>query len=222
MIIARAKDINDVAEKLTGYGKILVAGCATCVAECMAGGEKETAITASALRMALRLRGCEAEVKEITAERQCEWELIEEIAPQVEAAEVVVSLACGVGVACMADRFETKPIIPGVNTVFLGHREKPGVWLERCAACGDCSVDRTGGICPVARCAKSLQNGPCGGSSEGKCEIDSEVDCAWHLIIERLKAMDQLDNLRENTPPKDWASSRDGGPRKVVIEDVEE
>ena len=222
MIVAKAKDINEIAEKLSGYKKILVAGCATCVAECMAGGEKETAITASALRMALKLRGSDAEVSEVVAERQCEWELIEEIAEQAEEAEIVVSLACGVGVACMADRFELKPIIPGVNTVFLGHREKPGLWMERCAACGDCTVDRTGGICPVARCAKSLQNGPCGGSNEGKCEIDTEVDCAWHLIIERLKAMDRLDNLRENTPPKNWASSRDGGPRKVVIEDVEE
>ena len=222
MIVAKAKDINEIAEKLSGYKKILVAGCATCVAECMAGGEKETAITASALRMALKLRGSDAEVSEVVADRQCEWELIEEIAEQVEEVEIVVSLACGVGVACMADRFEPKPIIPGVNTVFLGHREKPGLWMERCAACGDCTVDRTGGICPVARCAKSLQNGPCGGSNEGKCEIDPEMDCAWHLIIERLKAMDRLDNLRENTPPKNWASSRDGGPRKVVIEDVEE
>jgi len=222
MIVAQAKDINEIAEKLIGYEKILIAGCATCVAECMAGGEKEVAITASALRMALQLRGSKAQVAEITADRQCEWELIEEIAEQVEAADVVVSLACGVGVACMADRFEPKPIIPGVNTVFLGHREKPGLWLERCAACGDCTVDRTAGICPVARCAKSLQNGPCGGSTEGKCEIDSELDCAWHLIIERLKAMNQLDSLTENTPPKDWSSNRDGGPRRVVVEDVEE
>ena len=83
-------------------------------------------------------------------------------------------------------------------------------------------MDRTGGICPVARCAKSLQNGPCGGSSEGKCEIDSEVDCAWHLIIERLKAQGRLDELRENAEPKDWSSNRDGGPRRVVMEDVEE
>ena len=222
MIIAKAKDINEIAEKVSGYSKILVAGCATCVAECMAGGEREVGITASALRMALKLKGSQAEVTEITAERQCEWELIEEIAEQVQAVDVVISLACGVGVACMSDRFELKPIVPGVNTVFLGHREKPGLWMERCAACGDCTVDRTGGICPVARCAKSLQNGPCGGSNEGKCEIDPEMDCAWHLIIERLKAMGKLDNLRENTPPKNWAVSRDGGPRKVVIEDVEE
>ncbi len=122
MIIAQAKDINEIAEKLIGYEKILIAGCATCVAECMAGGEKEVAITASALRMALQLRGSKAQVAEITADRQCEWELIEEIAEQVEAADVVVSLACGVGVACMWDRCESKPIIPGVNSVFLGHR----------------------------------------------------------------------------------------------------
>ena len=222
MIIAQAKDINEIADKLLSYEKILVAGCATCVAECMAGGEKEVAITATALRMALKLRGSQAQVAEVTAERQCEWELIEEIAPQVDAADVVVSLACGVGVACMSDRFEPKAIIPGVNTVFLGHREKSGLWMERCSACGDCTVDRTAGICPVARCAKSLQNGPCGGSTDGKCEIDSEVDCAWHLIVERLKAMNQLDRLRENTPPKDWSTSRDGGPRRVVVEDVEE
>ena len=222
MIIAQAKDINEIADKLTDCERILVAGCATCVAECMAGGEKEVAITASALRMALRLRGCQAEVIEVTAERQCEWNFIDEIAPQVQDVDAVVSLACGVGVACMSDRFGTKPIIPGVNTVFLGHREKPGLWMERCAACGDCTVDRTGGICPVARCAKSLQNGPCGGSTDGKCEIDPEIDCAWHLIIERLKAMGQLDRLMENTPPKDWSSSRDGGPRRVIVEDVEE
>lgn len=222
MIIAKAKDINDVADKLTGYEKILVAGCATCVAESMAGGEREVGITASALRMALKLRGCDADIAEATAERQCEWEFIEEIADKVAKAEVVVSLACGVGVACMSDRFGPKPIIPGVNTVFLGHREKPGLWMERCAACGDCTVDRTGGICPVARCAKSLQNGPCGGSKDGKCEISTETDCAWHLIIERLKSMNQLDRLRKNTPPKNWSTSRDGGPRRVLLEDVEE
>jgi len=222
MIVAKAKDINEIADKLVSYEKILVAGCATCVAECMAGGEKEVAITASALRMALKLRGCQAEVAEVTAERQCEWEFIEEIASQIEAADVVVSLACGVGVGCMSDRFETKPIIPGVDTVFLGHRERSGLWLERCGACGNCTVDHTAGICPVARCAKSLQNGPCGGSTEGKCEIDPDIDCAWHLIIERLKAMGQLDRLRENTPPREWSTSRDGGPRRVVVEDVEE
>ena len=222
MIVAQAKDINEIADKLLDYDRILVAGCATCVAECMAGGEKEVGITASALRMALKLRGSSAEVTEVTADRQCEWDLIEEIRAEIEAAQVVVSLACGVGVACVSDRFEPKLVVPGVNTVFLGHREKPGLWLERCAACGTCTVDRTGGICPVARCAKSLQNGPCGGSSDGKCEIDPELDCAWHLIIERLKAQGRLDQLRENAEPKDWSTSRDGGPRKVSVEEVEE
>ncbi|MAF85454.1 MAG: hypothetical protein CL875_03080 [Dehalococcoidales bacterium] len=36
----------------------------------------------------------------------------------------------------------------------------------------------TGGICPVARCAKGLLNGSCGGSENGKCEVDPERDCA--------------------------------------------
>jgi len=95
-----------------------------------------------------------------------------------------------------------------------------GVWEERCQACGDCILGLTAGICPIARCAKQLLNGPCGGSQDGKCEVDPDVPCAWQLIWERAVKLGRMDQLLEIQPPKDWSKSRDGGQRKIVREDL--
>jgi len=220
MIIAERKPIKEIVDMIGESHTVLLAGCATCVADCMAGGEREVGILAAALRIALKQQGKDVEVLETTVERQCEREFVERIRDVVEKATVVVSTACGIGVQAMAERYYDKPILPGVNTTFLGLREEEGLWTERCAACGDCTLHLTAGICPVARCTKSLLNGPCGGSSDGKCEISEEIDCGWQLIINRLEALGQLERLEENIPPKNWATSRDGGPRKVVKEEM--
>lgn len=220
MIIAERKPIKEILDMLEGCATALIAGCATCVADCMAGGEREVGILASALRIALKKQEKNTQIVEATVERQCEREFIEQISGQVEKAEVVISTACGIGVQAMAERYGDKPIYPGVNTTFLGLREEDGLWVERCAACGDCTLHLTGGVCPVARCTKSLLNGPCGGSTGGKCEISEEVDCGWQLIADRLKSVGQLDRLEENIPPKNWATSRDGGPRKVIKKEL--
>jgi len=111
--------------------------------------------------------------------------------------------------------------VPGLNTSFLGLPEKQGVWAERCAACGNCILDKTAGICPIARCAKSLLNGPCGGSQGGRCEIDPQVECAWQLIYDRLQAREELELLEEIIPPRDWSTNRDGGPRRIIREDLQ-
>lgn len=220
MIIAERKPIEEILSMIAGSGRVLIAGCATCVADCMAGGEREVGILASALRIALKKEGKETDISEITVERQCEREFIERIRDLVEKADVVVSTACGIGVQAMAERYHDKPIYPGVNTTFLGLRQEEGLWTERCGACGDCTLHMTGGICPVARCSKSLLNGPCGGSAEGKCEIAEDVECGWQLIVDRLEALGQLERLRETIPPKNWATSRDGGPRKVIKKEM--
>lgn len=220
MIVAEQKPLAELKQMIGESRRVLVAGCQTCVAECAAGGEREVEILASALRMALRLEGKEVEVQEATAERQCEWEFVEELAEQVEAADLVLSTACGIGVQVMAERFADKRIVPALNTSFLGFREQEGVWIERCAACGQCILDKTAGICPIARCSKSLLNGPCGGSQQGKCEIDPTLDCAWNLIVERLAERGELERLLDIEPPKDWSRARDGGPRKIVREDL--
>ncbi len=220
MITAEQKPLAEIRQMLRPYRKVLIAGCGTCVTVCFAGGEKEVGILAAELRMARQLEGNPIEIVERTVQRQCEWEYVDPLQADIEGVDAVLSLACGIGVQALAQRFPTARILPGVNTSFMGMPEKPGLFTERCAACGNCILDKTGGICPIARCAKSLLNGPCGGSQDGHCEIDKDVDCAWQLIYDRLKALGQLDLLTEIMPAKDWSTSRDGGPRKIVREDL--
>lgn len=221
MIIAEWKPIEELLDMLRGKKKLLLVGCATCVAECAAGGEREVETLAPLLVMARAKRGEPLEVVTRTIERQCEWEFIEDLAPAAAGADAILSLACGIGAQALAERFSDRPVLPGVNTTSLAIRELPGVWAARCAACGDCVLDETFGLCPVARCAKSLMNGPCGGTREGgKCEIDENTDCVWYLIHERAKARGAVESLLRVRECRSWRNSRHGGPKKVVREDM--
>jgi len=222
VIMGERKPLSEIKEMLEGYKKVLVLGCRTCVAVCMAGGDKEVELLGSLLRIASQKDGAELEIVEDAVERQCDIEYIEPLKEKVEECDVVLSMACGCGVQFMAELYANKPVLPAINTNFIGVTESVGVWTERCAQCGNCVLHLTGGICPIARCSKSLLNGPCGGSQNGKCEIDPEVDCGWQLIYDRMATLGQLDKLAEVIPPKDWTTSRDGGPRKIVREDVKE
>lgn len=222
MIVADKKPIEEIIEAIKDYSKILILGCNECVTVCEAGGKKEVGILASALRMYFLNQGKEVKIDENTLERQCDHEYLDEIVGQVDQYDAIVSLACGVGVQFSAEKYTSIPILPGVNTCFLGATEERGLWTERCQACGECILASTGGICPISRCAKRVLNGPCGGSTNGKCEIDKEIDCAWQLIIDRLKALDKLDTYEELSPLKDWSKDRAGGPRKVIREDVQQ
>lgn len=220
MIIGQQKPLDEIKHMIADYQKVLILGCGTCVTVCFAGGEKEVGILASALRMATKLEGQNKEFVEATVQRQCEYEYNQEVADLVREVDAVLSLACGIGVQTMNEQFPEKVTLPGLNTSFLGQPVEQGVWDERCQACGNCILDKTAGICPIARCSKSLFNGPCGGSKNGKCEIDPNVACAWQLIYDRLKALGRLDLLTEIQPAKDWSTSRDGGPRKIAREDL--
>jgi ferredoxin len=203
MIIAERKPMEEIRREIAPYKKILVAGCGTCVAVCWAGGAKEVGILASQLRLAGSSEGKEVVTLEATVERQCEREMLAELRDQVEGVDAVLSLACGAGVQTMAGFFEDKPVFPAVNTTFIGMPEKEGLWVEMCGACGDCYLDRTGGVCPVVRCAKGLLNGPCGGTRKGgMCEIDPNKDCAWVVIYRRLERQGRLDLMREYCAPK--------------------
>lgn len=220
MIIAEQKSLDEIKTLIGNSEKVLVLGCGTCVTVCFAGGEREAAIMASSLRMATKLEGKSNAITDITVQRQCEWEYLDQVAEQIGEADVVLSLGCGIGVQAIAEHFPNTWVVPGLNTSFLGLPSEQGVWEERCAACGDCILGLTGGICPIARCSKTLLNGPCGGSEDGHCEIDPEIPCAWQLIYDRLSSLDKLDVLLDLQPPKNWKTSRDGGPRKIVREDL--
>jgi ferredoxin len=220
MIVAEQKQLEEIKTLVGDAQNVLVVGCGTCVTVCFAGGAREAAIVAASLRMASKLDGDEKAVTDATVQRQCEWEYLDEIAEQVSAADVILSLGCGIGVQAIAEHFPEKWVVPGLNTSFLGLPTEQGIWAERCAACGDCILGITGGICPIARCSKSLLNGPCGGSEDGHCEINPDIQCAWQLIYDRLSSMDKLDVLMQLQPPKNWRTSRDGGPRKIVRADL--
>jgi ferredoxin len=221
MIVADKKPIEEIIEEIKDRERILILGCNECVTVCEAGGKKEVGVLASALRMYFLNQGQEVKIDEVTLERQCDHEYLEEIRDSIDQYDAVVSLACGVGVQFMAEKYRTTPVYPGVNTCFLGATEERGLWTERCQACGNCLLATTGGICPISRCAKRLLNGPCGGSTSGKCEINQEVDCAWQLIVDRLAALDKMDEYEKLAPIKDWSTDRAGGPRKVKREDVQ-
>ena len=221
MIVAERKPFEEIKKEIQDYKKILVLGCGTCVAVCMAGGEKEVELLATELRMANKLAGPDAEIKEATIQRQCDAEFFDTAREKIASCDAVLSMACGVGVQMVARLFPDKPVYPALNTKFMGTNDDAGQWSENCLACGDCKLGRTGGVCPVTRCSKSLLNGPCGGSADGKCEVDPEtIECGWHLIWERLSTLGQLDKILAVEPANDWSTAHDGGPRTVRREDV--
>ncbi len=220
MIIAEQKPLDEIKNLIGDAEKVLVVGCGTCVTVCFAGGDREAQILASSLRMSSKLNGHPMEVTDVTVQRQCEWEYLDEIENEIKEADIILSIGCGIGVQAIAEHFPDCWVVPGLNTTFLGLPSEQGIWEERCMACGNCVLGLTGGICPVARCSKSLLNGPCGGSEDGHCEIDPDVPCAWQLIYDRLASKDKLDLLLEIEPPKDWSTAHDGGPRKIVREDL--
>lgn len=204
MIVAQRKPVEEIKQALEGYEKILIVGCGTCVAVCMAGGEREVGVLASMLKMSFKMDGKEVEIGEVTVERQCDKEFMQPLEEKIKDYQVVISLACGIGVQFLSELYEGTYVMPGVNTRFLGSNEGEGMWQERCRACGECVLAQTGGVCPITICAKGLLNGPCGGTNDGKCEVDKDKDCAWTLIYQRLEKLGKLDNIRSIFPPKNY------------------
>jgi ferredoxin len=220
MIVADRKKIPEIVGMIKDHHRVLLVGCGTCVTVCLAGGERETGILGSALRMALRLRNHgDVTVDECTIERQCEDAFLDLLAPRVPEYDAICSLGCGAGVQALAGRFPKMPVYPGLNTQFMGILESQGVWTEKCSGCGNCRLGEFAGICPITRCAKRLFNGPCGGSREGKCEVNPDLECGWQLIYDRAVNLGNLDRFERIVPPHDWSTGLDGGPRKVVRED---
>ena len=219
MITAERKPLSEIKKMIAPFKKVLVVGCGTCVAECASGGEKEVGLLSSALRMDAKMEGREKEINELTLDRQCVFEFIDQLTEPIDKYDAVLSLACGAGVQAVADVFPDKTILPALNTAFLGETKEAGEWIENCRGCGDCKLGVFAAVCPVSRCAKGLFNGPCGGSKGGKCEVDPDTSCAWQLIIDRLDKRGCLDVLETVEPPADWSKQQGKGPRKIHRED---
>jgi hypothetical protein len=221
MVIGERKPLEEILKMLNGLKKVLVLGCGGCVTVCLTGGDDAVRVLASQIRMSRDKDGNPIDTIEKTVERQCDPEYNEQVNDITGQVDAVLSMACGAGVQFMAERYMGIPVYPALNTTFVGGSLKEGYYVERCQTCGECKLYYTGGICPIARCSKSLLNGPCGGSTNGKCEIDPQVDCAWQLIIDRLKSLNLMDRYEEIMAVNDWRTNRDGGPRTMVREDFQ-
>ena len=211
MIVAQRKPLAEIKGLLGDAGRVLVLGCGTCVAVCMAGGEKEANVLGSQLRLAAGVDGRDIEVDVDTLERQCDREFLSQVERRMDRYDAVVSMACGAGIQFLAEMYPDQRVVPGVDTTFIGVAEEAGLWTERCRACGQCLLGLTAGVCPVTMCAKGLLNGPCGGTRNGFCEVDPEQPCAWVRIYERLESAGQLDLLAASRPPRDHNRARHPG-----------
>ena len=222
MIVAERKPFDELLEMLSSYKRVLVLGCGGCVTVCLTGGEKQAEELASQLRIAAGQKSLDLAVEFDCITRQSDEEFLENLAADPASYDAVLSIACGVGVGYMSEKFPNANFLPGLNTSFYGANTKPGVWEEYCHGCGDCVLATTGGICPIARCSKSLLNGACGGTDNGNCEVNSDMECGWFLIYKKLKETDQLDALRKVRQPKDWRTDRGAGVRRLTHEEMAE
>lgn len=220
MIVADRKSIEEILGMVQDCAKILVLGCKGCVTVCNVGGLKEVEILAATMKIARKKAGKPLKIDEQVLERQCDREYVAQLKEEVNDYDAVVSMACGVGPQFLSEMYKEQQFFPGVNTTFFGGATQHGVWEERCAGCGTCAIHLFGGLCPIARCAKSLLHGPCGGSSNGACEVNKDTECIWDTIVRKKMEAGQLEDLMGVKGLKDWQTARDGGPRKSIREEL--
>ena len=191
MIITQKKPIEELMAMLEGATNIALIGCSSCATACATGGEKEIAELTKYL---------EAHGKKVVAtgisEYCCMNMMTRNVVKKINAAnpDAIVGMSCGDGVQVIA-KHANCAVYPSNNTMFLGESVKMGLFEEACHLCGDCVLGKTGGICPIAHCAKSLVNGPCGGARNGKCEVNPENPCAWIEIYNKLVSLGQEEKI---------------------------
>lgn len=202
MIISAPKDRARLEQLLSAYRSVFLVGCGSCATVCKVGGEEEV----FAAQEWLEDGGWEVSGSMILDEACHIMRAARELRrfrSQVAEADVLLVLSCGAGAQSISDCSE-KPVLTGVDPLFLGNVRRFGQYEEKCSLCGDCILNQTGGICPVTTCAKGLLNGPCGGMEDGYCEVDPERDCTWVRIYERLEHQQQ-GIFAEVVEPKDWS-----------------
>jgi len=211
MIVAERKPLDEIKEMMKGYKKLLNVGCGGCTSICLAGGQKEVGLLNDELKKVFEQDRIPSQIDGFTIERQCNADFFVDLDEIAKNYEAIFSMACGAGVQFVADRYPDKPVFPVLNTIFVGVDRDIGWFEENCRACRECVLGETAGICPVTRCAKSLFNGPCGGTSrDGKCEVSKDTPCAWHEIFKRLKDQNRLENILKVKPAREWRNQTRG------------
>jgi hypothetical protein len=210
MLISEQKPLDEILSYLDGEKNIFLIGCKGCAEGWESGGEKQVIEMGKTLQ-----EHGKAITGFVVVDMVCDSALIKlklrAHKSEIAAADSILVLTDGAGVQTVAE-VVSKVVHPGCNTLSSGGAHAEWKEAERCLECGDCMLEFTGGICPIARCSKHLLNGPCGGSQDGKCEVNADIPCAWQLIIERLTELGQLDRLEKLVPPKNWNVSLTAGP----------
>ena len=199
--ITKQKPFDEVQQQLDRFDRVYIVGCGTCTTTTRTGGREEVLDIKERLQELGKLvtgwtvipTACD-EMTEVS---------MKENSGDIQNANCILVMACALGVH-RVNLYSGKPVIPAVDTLFIGIEDSPGNFYEVCAQCGQCVLGETAGICPLTACHKGLLNGPCGGTNNGKCEVDAAKDCAWTLIYERLKEQDRLDLMRKYHPPKNY------------------
>lgn len=202
MIIARQKPFSEIVRLLGETRRVFIVGCGECATLTETGGEREV------IEMKDRLEEVGFQVVGMVVPHSVCQELdVRRLfrlhKAQIDQADVVLVLSCGAGSQSVRAATD-KRVVAGTDTLFLGNAKRQLDYEEKCTLCGECVIDQFGGICPIARCSKGLVNGPCGGSDQGKCEVDPEKDCAWALIFEALQRQGRLEDMRHIRPPRSW------------------
>jgi hypothetical protein len=215
MIISQQKPLEELLASLKEYNKIFLVGCGECAATCKSGGEPELLKMKAELEAAGKavLGMCMPGAPCVAA--QIKTELARNM-KALRDCEAVLVLACGLGVQSVKDNDRLGlAVLPANNTIFGAVMDSQGNFYEKCSMCAECVLGETAGICPVTLCPKGLLNGPCGGMNKGKCEVDSEKDCAWVLIYRELEKKNNLDKIKQIHKERDYKKS--SRPHKLIM-----
>ncbi|UCD56861.1 MAG: methylenetetrahydrofolate reductase C-terminal domain-containing protein [Candidatus Hydrogenedentota bacterium] len=200
MIISTQKPLEEIKASVAPYHKLAIIGCGGCAAVCQAGGTKQVEELARAL-------GDKEIVFTIQIDEPCDQRILarelRRVSDRLEKVDAVLMLACGTGVQVLASAVD-RPCLTGLDTVFPGTVIHSNNYVEVCSACGECILNLTAAICPRTLCPKSIINGPCSEKLNDKCSVDSESDCVWITITDRVESLG-VSGTGPEFSPMDWA-----------------
>ena len=197
--ITQQKPIEEIERLLEGMGRIFIIGCGTCTTLTRTGGAPEVENMSKTLSEKGKVITGTTVVP--VACDNLTPQILNDHGSRINQADALLVMSCAFGVQTIAGQLGAM-VVPAQDTLFIGKETAGGGFNEICTQCGACVIGETGGVCPVTACHKGLVNGPCGGTNRGKCEIDSNKDCAWTLIYNRLKDLGRLDSMRKYQKPR--------------------
>jgi len=216
MIIAEGKPIKEILAMIEGTTRSSwrVQGMRD---RLFRGGEKEAGILASALRLARQAQGRVLETKEITWSANATRSTWSPFGKSPTSTPRSFPWPAG-GNPVPGREVPQASHPAAVNTQFIGVTEEQGFGPSGARPAATASWTGPAESAPWPGALKAFSTGPAG-FQERKCEIDSQVDCGWQLIYDRMNELGQLDKLEEPCPSRTGPPAGTGA-RKRVREDL--